>query len=121
MGAKQTSHMGKKKQRLFNNLMRKPSCSHLTARTLSTGGMVLTKNEKQTTAKIYSFLTYYLKGAGCCLYCWETNPWMLNHHHPWKKIDSDFTITLCENHHAPLSRYMPFLLKEWRSPPDKQK
>jgi len=54
-----------------------------------------------------------LVGDGCCLYCGETDFWKLNNHHPWKKRDPNFTVTLCENHHAFCTRKLPFLLEEW--------
>ena len=55
----------------------------------------------------------YLRGDGCCLWpdCYEINPWMLNQHHSWEKTDPAFTITLCENHHAPLTRGVPAVLE----------
>lgn len=56
-----------------------------------------------------------LHGDGCCLYCGETDFWKLNNHHPWKEIDPNFTITLCENHHAAFTRNMPFILEEWNN------
>ena len=55
----------------------------------------------------------YRSGDGCCLYCFEVLPWMLNNHHPWKAVDPDFTITLCENHHAVFTRGVPALLEDW--------
>ena len=64
-------------------------------------------------AKTRSFLNGFFEGDGCCLYCGECNPWMLNNHHPWKEEDPNFTVTLCENHHAPFTRGAPFILDNW--------
>ena len=71
--------------------------------------------------KIYAFLEGanpekrwgYLRGDGCCLYCGETDPFDLENHHPWKKHDPKFTITLCTKHHIYFTRGVPFLLTEW--------
>lgn len=63
--------------------------------------------------KIYFFMDTIKKGDGSCLYCGETNFWMLNNHHPWKKHDPNFIITLCENHHALFTRGRRFLLQDW--------
>ncbi len=58
----------------------------------------------------------YLQGDGCCLYCGETNPFMLESHHPFgKKTHPDFTITLCANHHLPFKRF-PKMLENWGEP-----
>ena len=54
-----------------------------------------------------------LEGDGCCFYCGEIDFWKLNNHHPWKKIDPNYTLTLCENHHAFCTRGLLFLLEEW--------
>ena len=75
-----------------------------------------TKDEEQKHNRDYMRTYTYLTGDGCCLYCGETDFWKLNNHHPWKKMDPNFTITLCENHHAPFSRGMPLVLKEWCAP-----
>ena len=66
--------------------------------------------------KLYMKLYDYLKGDGCCLYCGETNPFMLNNHHTLGRKNGDFTITLCEDHHEPFTRGMPFVLEEWYPP-----
>ena len=128
VGTKQTPHMGQKKLRVHSNPLRKPPRPHLTTRSLSVGGVVLMLRKPGPSGKALkdrekerSFLKGYFGGDGCCLYCLETNPWMLNHHHVWGRNDGDFTITLCENHHAALSRHMPFLLEEWYSQPDNEK
>jgi len=63
--------------------------------------------------KTYGRTLKYLAGNGCCLYCWEINPFMLNNHHIWGKKNDSFTITLCEDHHAPFTRGMPFVLEGW--------
>jgi len=84
------------------------------------------KNPKKITYKdkIYSFLygktnpTYkgYLQGDGCCLYCGEINPFMLENHHVWGvNDDPDFTITLCANHHKPFIRF-PKMMENWGEP-----
>ena len=68
----------------------------------------LKRNDKERM-----FISNFLSGDGCCLYCGELNPWMLNNHHPWKRRNPKFTVTLCENHHAPLTRNTPFILTNW--------
>ena len=69
--------------------------------------------ERKSIEKKQNFLYQYLLGDGCCFYCGKIEPWELNRHHIWGRKNSDFTITLCENHHAILSRHVPFLLGEW--------
>jgi len=69
--------------------------------------------KKTEDPRLQRFLNWYLVGDGCCLYCGKTDFWKLNNHHPWKKIDPNFTITLCENHHTFCTRRLPFLLEEW--------
>lgn len=65
------------------------------------------KNDENPRVKLY------LSGDGCCLYCGETDFWKLNNHHPWKKTDPYFTVTLCENHHTLCTRGVPFFLEDW--------
>ena len=75
-----------------------------------------TKEEEKTYQEniwIHQFLKGCLGGNGCCLYCGKTDFWKLNNHHLWGRKNSDFTITLCENHHAFYTRGLPFLLEEW--------
>jgi len=75
-----------------------------------------TKEEKrvyQENTWINQFLKRYLSGDGCCLYCGKTDFWKLNNHHLWGRKNSDFTVTLCENHHSFFTRGLPFLLEEW--------
>ena len=37
---------------------------------------------------------------GCCVICFETNPFKLESHHVFGKENSDLTICLCANHHG---------------------
>ena len=75
------------------------------------------KNEQlKKYFKTYGRTLRLVAGDGCCLYCGEINPFMLNDHHIWGRKNSDFTITLCEDHHAPLTRGMSFVLEGWWVP-----
>lgn len=71
------------------------------------------RKEVKLRVKIRGFLKIYLSGNGCCLYCGETHPFFLNNHHPFGRKNSDFVVTLCENHHAPFTRGTPFVLQSW--------
>lgn len=73
----------------------------------------LPPGEAEKRKKIHYFLIWYLAGGGCCFYCGEINPFMLNNHHIFGRENSDFTITLCEIHHAPFTRGIPFVLQDW--------
>jgi len=66
--------------------------------------------------KLYMKIYGYLNGDGCCLYCGEINPFMLNNHHIFGRKNNDFTITLCENHHAAFTRRLPLVLEKWCVP-----
>lgn len=75
---------------------------------------------KKLNYKKNFFISYkkgksYKTGDGCCLYCGEINPFMLNNHHIFGRKNSDFTITLCENCHASFTRRMWFVLKAWNN------
>ena len=75
------------------------------------------KNEQlKKYFKTYGRILRSLSGDGCCLYCGETNPFMLNNHHIFGRENDDFTITLCEDHHAPFTRGMSFVLEDWYAP-----
>lgn len=69
------------------------------------------KTEREKREEYY--IDSILSGDGCCIYCGETTFWKLNNHHPWKKRDPNFTVTLCENHHAFCTRKLMFLLEDW--------
>ena len=59
----------------------------------------------------------YLMGDGCCMWpnCHNTNPFVLQNHHPWKKDDPDFTITLCANHHEYFTRNRSVIIGFFKS------
>lgn len=88
------------------------------ARHIPSKRIVKTLEERRADARIGMRLHAYLQGNGCCLYCGETNPFTLNNHHIYGRKTSDFTITLCENHHAPFTRGLQFLLADWTAPTD---
>lgn len=46
----------------------------------------------------------FLKGDGCCLICFETNPFMLENHHIFGKKSNDLKFTFCANHHVLLGK-----------------
>jgi len=81
--------------------------------------------EYNESKRIYAFLKGrrknphykgYLEGDGCCLYCGEINPFMLENHHVWGvNEDPEFTITLCANHHKPFIR-LPEMMANWGEP-----
>lgn len=48
-----------------------------------------------------------LKGNGCCLICFDFNPFHLQNHHPFK--ESEFQITLCAICHSEIHRAKFFL------------
>lgn len=80
------------------------------------------ENEKlKKYFKIYGRSLRLLSGDGCCLYCWETNLFMLNNHHIWGRNNDNFTITLCENHHAAFTRRVPLVLEGWHAPQETKK
>lgn len=84
------------------------------------------KNKERDRERIRNYMREYMRvnermiryrrGDGCCLYCGETNPFMLNRHHIFGRKNSDFTITLCEDHHASFTRGIPFVLEDWYDP-----
>jgi len=55
-------------------------------------------------AREKKWLELFMTNDGCCMWCFETNPFMLNNHHIWGKKNSEETFTFCENHHAIFSR-----------------
>ena len=123
----QPPSMETNRPRLHSNTLRKPPRLLHTGTPIFIGGVVLTKpnlpqkerRQWNEYMKLYMKIYGYLKGDGCCLYCGEINPFMLNNHHIFGRKNSDFTITLCEDHHAPFTRGMPFVLTAWRPPPAK--
>ena len=46
----------------------------------------------------------FLKGSGCCLYCFEINPLKLRNHHVWGIKNSDEKHTFCANCHEVFTR-----------------
>jgi len=64
----------------------------------------VSRKYRKRIGKEKQWLQLYLSNDGCCLWCFEINPFMLNKHHVWGRKNADETYTFCENHHALFSR-----------------
>jgi hypothetical protein len=69
----------------------------------------------QNLIKETRFQEKFLSGSGCCLICYISDPLVLEEHHVGGRANSNFTITVCANHHQKLSRMQKSWPPNWAS------
>ena len=72
------------------------------------------ESERELRISEQKALDKFFAGSGCCLICFVSNPLVLEEHHPAGRKHSPFTLTLCANHHALLSRRQRSWPAEWQ-------
>lgn len=61
--------------------------------------------------EVQRFLDSLRYSSGCCVICYNDEPFVLEEHHIAGRNNSDITVTVCANHHVKLTR----MQKTWNS------
>ncbi len=72
------------------------------------------KSQLQQLIYEQKFFDKFLTGSGCCLICFNKDPYVLEEHHIGGRNNSELTITVCANHHAKLTRMQKGWNKRWQ-------